>query len=185
MRALLGSRSSGGCSGSSSVHSSLGFGCGGGSSVHSSLGRVSSRSSCFSGRCYCFSGRCSSSCRRFDRSGGRSSNRLFLLAASGEGGSSDQGSQNEGFLHFNFPSWTDKKPELPPRPASEAIDALAECICMRFSAVSNYIGVSSIPTNADLSHTPHFIFHALSTINVTTPKWLTENPVNFCFATIH
>lgn len=56
---------------------------------------------------------------------------------------------------------------------------------MRFSAVSNYIGISSILTNADLSQVMHFIFHALSPINVTTPKWLTENPANFCFATIH
>jgi hypothetical protein len=74
---------------------------------------------------------------------------------------------------------------LPPRPASEAIDALAECICRHLSAVSNYIGISSIPTNADLSQEMHFILHALSTINVTGPKWLTGNPVNFCFATIH
>ena len=56
---------------------------------------------------------------------------------------------------------------------------------MRFSAVDDYIGISSILTNADLSQEMHFIFNALSNINVTSPMWLTEIRVNFCLATIH
>src|SRR6478735_8542007 len=54
--------------------------------------------------------------RNDDGSRGRSGSRLFLLAASGEGGGGDQRSQNERFLHFRFPSGDrgDKFPESVP-----------------------------------------------------------------------
>ena len=93
---------------------SAGSGCS--SSVSSGLGSISSRccsrSSVGSGRSGFGSGGCGSrsGCRCFHcgGSGRRSRSGFFLLAAGGEGSSSDQGGQNERVLHFDFPSWTDR-----------------------------------------------------------------------------
>ena len=92
---LLGLRSSAGGSSGSSVSSSLGSissRSGFSGSSRSSFG--GSRSSFRSGGCWSWS-RCSSGC--WSCSGCR-----FLLTASGQGSSSDQGGQNDGVLHFNF-----------------------------------------------------------------------------------
>ena len=92
---LLGLRSSAGGSSGSSVSSSLGSvssRSGFSGSSRSSFG--GSRSSFRSGRCWSWSGG-SSGC--WSCSGCR-----FLLTASGQGSSSDQGGQNDGVLHFNF-----------------------------------------------------------------------------------
>ena len=93
---------------SGSVHSSgsgflggLGSILGGvGSSAGSFLGGVDSGSSGFLGCVSSFGGGCGSG--SFHRCGSRSRSGLFLLAASGKSGSSDEGSQNDGVLHFNF-----------------------------------------------------------------------------------
>lgn len=95
-------------------------GSGSGSSVSSSLGSVSGWSSSVSSRCggrscsvgssrRCgFGGRSRGCGRGFHRCGSRCSSGLFLLATSGECSSSDQGGQNEGVLHFDFPIGTDR-----------------------------------------------------------------------------
>lgn len=136
VRQLLGLRSAGSSS----------SGC-----ISSSLCSVSSRS--------CIGGGGSRSCVRGSRSGFRSSRSrsgcrsccrcrswcgFFLLATSGESSSSDQGGQNDGVLHFKFPSWTDKKLEKPQRPALKAlvrIGAMHLRVAPFSGAAINYIGI--------------------------------------------
>ena len=113
---LLGFGSSASGSGSSGVSSSLGSvssrsggvvssrGC---SCVGSSRSSFGSSWSCRSG----FSSRSWSSCGSWCWSG------FFFFTASGQSSSSDQSGQNDGVLHFKFPSWTNKNLEKPRRPA--------------------------------------------------------------------
>ncbi len=106
---LLGLRSSAGSSSGCSVSSSLGsVSSRSGFSGSSRSGFGGSRSGFRSGRCWSWSG-CSH--------GSWSWSGFFFFTASGQGSSSDQGGQNDGVLHFKFPSWTDKKLEKPRRPA--------------------------------------------------------------------
>lgn len=134
VRQLLGLRSAGSSS----------SGC-----VSSSLGSVSSRScvgsggsrSCVGGSRSSFGSSRSWSCcrcRSWCWSG------FFLLATGGESSSSDQGGQNDGVLHFKFPSWTDKKLEKPQRPALKAlvrIGAMHLRVAPFSGAAINYIGI--------------------------------------------
>ncbi|PJI96919.1 hypothetical protein CLU85_1676 [Acidovorax sp. 69] len=129
-------------------------GSGGGSSVSSSLGSVSGWSRSVSSRCH---GRWSSSVGG-GRSGWLGSRRwccgrsfhgswcwsgLFLLATSGECSSSDQGGQNEGVLHFDFPIWTDRilkshGVRLPEAHGTHWHNALGEHL---LGAAADYIGI--------------------------------------------
>jgi len=121
---LLGCGSAGSGS-SSSVSSSLGSISGGSSSVSSRCSRscgVGSGRSCWLG------GRSRSSGRSFHRSGCWSG--FFLLATSGECSSSDQGGQNEGVLHFDFPIWTDRILKSHGVRLPEPMHALAQCTCL-------------------------------------------------------
>ena len=112
---LLGFGSSASGSGSGGVSSSLGSVSSRSGSVRSSRsGSVrSSRSSFGSGWSSRsgFRSRSWSSCRSRCWSG------FFFFTASGQGSSSDQSGQNDGVLHFKFPSWTNKNLEKPRRPA--------------------------------------------------------------------
>lgn len=98
----------------------LGCGSAGGGrsgSISSGLGSISSGSRSVSSRCGWSSsirggwsgwlgGRGWCRGRGFHRCGSWSG--FFLLATSGECSSSDQGGQNEGVLHLDFPIWTDR-----------------------------------------------------------------------------
>lgn len=105
-----------------------------GSSVNSSLDSVGCSGS--SGRCSVSSDRSgfhssgSGLLDRSGRSGSRSGcgsrSRLFLLATGGQGGSSDQRSDDEGLVHFRF-SLRRVKKKGPLRPASCSPATLRQC----------------------------------------------------------
>lgn len=140
----------------------LGCGCTSGcgsSCVGSGLGSVSSRSSfgrSRSGGSGFGSGRSGSSSRCLHcRSGSRCRSGLFLLAAGGEGSSSNQGGQNERILHFDFPIWTDRILKSHGVRLLEAPARMDGALGLHhFGAAMDYIGFQSIVTNTDETFTP-------------------------------
>lgn len=132
-----------GCGSVSSGGSSGSVGCGSGS--RSGIGRGGS--SFGSGCCRC----CGlSGSRSGGGSGGRC--RLFLLAASSQGSSSDQGSDDERLVHFRFSLRTVKKTKNATTSSLlQPGSALAESAPEEhiFHSADDYIGYSSILNNTE------------------------------------